>query len=193
VVDDIEAGPLPDLCVVPDREVPGKAIPVRSKAHFDLLYASFLCDRVQVGGMMWSYSGYNWRYEWLPGDGTDNIHDDVHHRAAQQRQTYLETARWDWDQLGDFVRRLKETPEDGGTMLDHTLVVGLSHFGRHHQMKRLPIVLFGNAGGQITTGRYLQVDGNHDRLLTSVAHLMGDDIPGFGDDPNCGPLGELHA
>lgn len=191
VLDDLASGPLPDQCVVPDREVPGNAIPVRGKAHFDLLYASFMCDRVQVAGMMWGYSGYHWRYQWVQNVDTDDIHDSVHHRATQERQAYINSCRWDWDQLGDFVRRLKQTPEDGGTMLDHTLVVATSHFGRHHQMTRIPMVLFGNAAGQLSTGRYLKVSGNHDRLLTSVANLMGDPLSGFGDDANCGPLAAL--
>jgi hypothetical protein len=75
-------------------------------------------------------------------------------------------------------------------MLDHTLVVGISHFGEHHDIERIPVVLAGNAGGQLRTGRFVRapVGTHNDKLLTSVAHLMGSPIPGLGDNLACGPL-----
>ena len=77
-------------------------------------------------------------------------------------------------------------------MLDSTLVVGISHFGRHHDIDRIPLVLFGNAGGALRTGRVLNVSPTtHDKALTSIAHLMGVPIRGLGDDPNCGALSGL--
>lgn len=173
----------------------GGDVPARAKAHFDLMFAAFACDRVQVGGMMWGYSGYHWRYEWVPGVSTPDIHDEVHHKASSERDTYIKACQWDWQQLGKFVQRLKDTPEGGGTMLDSTLVVAIGHFGRHHQMKKIPAVLFGNAAGQLATGRYLKLGTSvhNDQLLTSVAHLMGDPLSGFGDDQNSGPLAALHG
>lgn len=80
-------------------------------------------------------------------------------------------------------------------MLDQTVVLGTSNFGKHHQMRRIPIVLAGNANGQLETGRYIKLDNtvHNDKPLTSIAHLMGDQITGIGDDQNCGPLPELHG
>jgi hypothetical protein len=122
-----------------------------------------------------------------------SIHDEVHHLPGQRRDDYIRAARWDWQQLGAFVRRLKSTPEGSGTMLDNTLVVAVSHFGVHHDIDRIPVVLFGNAQGRLRTGRYLALPSaqTNDKLLTSVAHLMGATIPGIGDDPSCGPLARL--
>ena len=80
-------------------------------------------------------------------------------------------------------------------MLDHTLIVAVSHFGRHHSGARIPAVLIGGASGRLQTGRYVQLPQSVDNalLLTSVAHLMGHPISGFGDLPDCGPLPELVA
>jgi hypothetical protein len=83
---------------------------------------------------------------------------------------------------------LKDTPEGDGTMLDHTLVVGVSHFGHHHDIERIPVVLAGSARGRLRTGRVVRTAATNDRLLTSVAHLLDVDIAGIGDDPTCGPL-----
>lgn len=195
VLDDIAAGAnaAPDACSVPVRETGNSSVPKRGQAHFDLMFAAFACDRVQIGGMVWGYSGYHWRYEWVPGVDTADIHDDVHHRAADERDAYIKSCQWDWAELGKFVQRLKDTPEGSGTMLDNTLILAISHFGRHHKMARIPAILFGSANGQLKTGRYVKLSSsvNNDELLTSVAHLMGDPIKGIGDDPDCGPLPEL--
>ncbi|HMR75446.1 MAG TPA: DUF1552 domain-containing protein [Polyangiaceae bacterium] len=182
-------------CSLPGRETTNSYVPNRAKAHLDVMFAALACNRVQVGGMIWGYSGYSWRYEWVPGVNTDGIHDDVHHRASAERDAYIKSCQWDWNQLGQFVKRLKDTPEGTGSMLDNTVIVALSHFGKHHQMKKIPVVLFGNAAGQLKTNRYLKLGSSvhNDKLLTSVAHLMGHKISGIGDDQNCGPLSALHG
>ena len=112
---------------------------------------------------------------------------------GQRRADYITMARWDWNQLRTLLERLRATPEGNGTMLDNTVVLAISHFGVHHQMERIPAVLFGSAQGALQTGRYLQLPQreDNDKLLTSFAHLMDVDIAGIGDDPNCGPLAQL--
>ena len=177
----------------PSRQSAGlpSQIPLRSQAHFDLMYAAFSCRLVGVGAMVFGYSGYKWPYTWLPNFTLDgNVHDQVHHRAQQQRDKFIRTASWDWAQLAAFARRLDETPEDGGTMLDNTLILALSHFGQHHRITRLPVVLLGGSAHGFETGRYLRLSRSVDNgaLLTSVARWAGLDINGFGDVADSGPV-----
>ena len=181
-------------CEAPERIDPGSFLPARTEAHFDLMFAALACDRVQVGSIMQAFSGYHWRYEWVSGVSIPNsVHDEVHHRADRQHDAYVATGAWDWNQLSAFVQRLKSTPEGNGTLLDNTIVLAISHFGDHHYGHHIPAILFGNAQGQLRTGRYLELPESveNDRLLTSVAHLMGLPIAGIGNDPNCGPLTAL--
>lgn len=181
-------------CEVPPVPSPDFSITSRAQAHMDLAFASLACDRAGVIGMLWGSSGYHWRYEWAGvGNVNDSGHDEVHHLAGSRRDDYIKMARWDWNELRRFVERLKNTPEGTGTMLDNTVVLAISHFGQHHQMQRIPAVLFGNAQGALQTGRYLQLPQpeDNDKLLTSFAHLMDVDIAGIGDDPSCGPLTSL--
>jgi hypothetical protein len=168
-------------------------MPARAEAHLDTIFSAFLCDRAQVAGLVWGMSGYHWLYDWAGVQVDASIHDEVHHLPGNREADYIRAQRWDWEQLGKFVQRLKSIPEGQGTMLDNTLVVGISHFGVHHHIDRIPVVLFGNAMGRLQTGRIVKAPPGtyHDRLLTSVAHLMGLPIAGFGDDPNCGPLAQL--
>lgn len=191
---DLEQTELPLACEVPPQPAVDFSIVNRAQAHLDLAFASLACDRASVVGMLWGFSGYHWRYEWA---GVTNVadsgHDEVHHLPGPRRDDYVKMARWDWNQLKTLLDRLAATPEGSGTMLDNTVVLAISHFGIHHQMERIPAVLFGNAQGALQTGRYLQLPErqNNDKLLTSFAHLMDVEVAGIGDDPNCGPLAQL--
>ncbi len=189
---DLDAVPPPLICGVPGR-AGANAMTARAAAHLDLVYSAFACDRVQVAGLVWGSSGYHWPYDWAGVQVQGSIHDEVHHLPGERRDDYIRAARWDWEQLGNFVQRLKNTSEGSGTMLDNTLVVALSHFGVHHDVRSIPVVLFGNAMGRLRTGRAIRLPSTqfNDKVLTSVAHLMGANITGLGDDPNCGPLVEL--
>jgi hypothetical protein len=176
-------------CTVPGRPTNDFNIPHRYTAHFDIMYAAFCCNRAQVGSMVWGGSGFGWPYDWI-GKNVSDLHNDVHHRAQEERQLYMECARDDWKRLGDFVLRLRNTPEGDGNMLDNTIVLGVSHFSHHHDIRRLPVVLFGSPKGGLRTGRYLKFNEHihNDKVLTSVAQLMGLSVNGFGDDQNCGPV-----
>lgn len=181
-------------CVVPPVPSSDFAIASRAQAHMDLAFASLACDRAGMIGMLWGYSGYHWRYEWAGvGNVLDSGHDEVHHLPGIRRDDYVRMARWDWNELRKLVERLAATPEGTGTMLDNTVVLAISHFGQHHQLQRIPAVLFGSAQGMLATGRYVKLPqpAYNDQLLTSFAHLMDVELDGIGDDPSCGPLPQL--
>lgn len=194
VTRDLEETEIPLACEVPAVPDGNPSIVSRAQAHLDLAFASLACDRAGVVGMLWGRSGQHWKYEWAGVTGVaDSGHDEVHHLPGPRRDDYVKMARWDWNQLKTLLDRLATTPEGSGTMLDNTVVLAISHFGVHHQMERIPAVLFGNAQGALQTGRYIKLPQreHNDKLLTSFAHLMDVDITGIGDDPNCGPLTQL--
>jgi hypothetical protein len=181
------------LCQVPGRPRDESYIPTRSQAHLDVMFAAFACDRIRVGSALWGGSGVGgteWNYVWLPNTDIPDLHNDVHHNAGARRDDYIKCAAWDWSVLAKFVERLRNTPDGDGSMLDSTLVLSLSMFSRHHHIDRLPIVLFGSQKYGLRTDRYLKLPStiHNDKVLTSVAQLMGANVNGIGDDLNCGPV-----
>jgi hypothetical protein len=189
VANDLAAQPRLATCSVPNRPANTFDIFYRFTAHFETMFAAFACNRAQVGAMVWGGSGFSFRYDWIGKNITD-LHNDVHHNEVNARQEYIDCARDDWKQLGLFVKRLCDTREGDGYMIDNTIVLGISHFSYHHDIRRLPVVLFGSPKGGLRTNRYLKFN-NHihnDKVLTSVAQLMGVNVNGFGDDQNCGPV-----
>ena len=188
--DPVAAPEVAPQCTLPEREQ-SNLIPVRSRAHFDLIYAAFVCDRVRMANLIFGYSSPQWLYEWINLGLSSNIHDAVYHNRNTERSRHIQATRWNWNELARFLRQLKQTPEGSGNMLDNTLVFGTSHFGMHHRLERIPIVFFGSAQGRLRTGRFIRLSGsNHTnaRALCSLGRLCGLDINGIGDEPQSGPI-----
>jgi hypothetical protein len=59
--------------------------------------------------------------------------------------------------FGDFVEKLRTTPDGDGSLLDHSLVMYGSGMGNgdQHDQRRIPIMLAGAAGGRLKGGRHI--------------------------------------
>lgn len=78
--------------------------------------------------------------------------------------------------FGDFLSTLAETPETGGSLLDHTQVLYGSCLGNanSHSNRNLPLIL---AGGGFKHGRHLAFDENNN---TPTANLFVTMLQGLG-------------
>jgi hypothetical protein len=88
--------------------------------------------------------------------------------------------------------------------LDNTQVLLCTELGDSnlHDHARVPFVLAGGAGGQLSTGRYLDYRGRgkdggnetHTKLLVSMAQAMGVSVDSFGyTGHGTGPLEGLYG
>ena len=85
-----------------------------------------------------------------------------------------------------FLKRLKETPDGDGTMLDNALVIYGSPMGNpnQHNHKRVPFLVAGHAGGAIKGGVHLKAANGTplSNVMLSLLHTLGlDDLQSFGD------------
>lgn len=85
--------------------------------------------------------------------------------------------------FNEFLTRLKETPEDGGNLLDATAVLFGSNLGNasSHDWRNLPIIV---AGGGYRHGSYVAHDPKDNtplsNLFVPIAQRMGVEIESFG-------------
>jgi len=64
---------------------------------------------------------------------------------------------WQSEQVAKLLDTLRAIPEDGGTMLDNTLVVYVSELSHgSHGTEHYPIMLFGGLAGAVRPGRYIK-------------------------------------
>src|SRR6188472_2505103 len=85
--------------------------------------------------------------------------------------------------LRDFLKLLKATKEDGGTLLDHTTVFFSSNLAdaSTHGVKNMPVLL---AGGGFKHGRHLAFDPKNNpplcNLYVSILQRLGLGVDKFG-------------
>jgi hypothetical protein len=101
---------------------------------------------------------------------------------------------WQSEQVARVLDILRAIPEDGGSLLDNTLVVYVSELSHgSHGTEHYPIMLFGGFAGAVTPGRYIKYAQNnpnpwhrnysnewtgtpHSKLLVSILQGFGMDI-----------------
>lgn len=188
----IDTGP---SCVVP--EMPPRIhpalmanFPTIMRLQTDLLVLALRCDRTRIATFQWGSQVSVGELPWL---GISRPHHPITHDAAagaggtiselarQSRALVTVIDTWFATQFAYLLDQLRAIPEDGGTMLDHTLVLWANEMsnGWEHSPNDLKWIVAGNLGGSVRSGRYLRLDPAarrpHNDLLVTLANLM--DVP----------------
>jgi hypothetical protein len=153
--------------------------PVVMDSMISLMAASLSCGLTQFASMQYRVGendgGY--LYDWL---GINSLeHHLMTHEPDSNATSKADLSKiytWYSEMFATFLDKLDAVPEGNGTMLDNSIVVWGSELGKgnSHSFDKVPFVVAGGAGGKLTGGRYLQFDDvEHNRLLVSVAQLMG--------------------
>lgn len=186
-----------DRASLPDIDVPyGRVEAFREHARlmFDLMVVGFQTETTRVATLMLDNAGGNRQYKEV---GVNDAHHGLsHHRNKEESVDKLRKIdHYLVEQFAYFVEKLKATPDGDGTLLDNSMVLygsGLGD-GNRHTHHDLPVVLAGNAAGQIQTGRYLKTDQETPmaNLYMSMLDAMGTPVDSFGD--STGQLTNLTA
>jgi hypothetical protein len=111
-----------------------------------------------------------------PQIGVPESHHIVSHHGnvPDTIRKYAKINAYHLSLFGDFVEKLRTTPDGNGSLLDHSLVMYGSGMGNgdQHDQRRIPIVLAGAAGGRLKGGRHIAVPD-----MTPLANL----IAGLGE------------
>ncbi len=146
--------------------VPPAGIPEKISEHMDLMYdmllLAFQTDTTRVSTLMLAVDGSNRSF---PEIGVKEGHHHLSHHQNDEDmvEKIRRIDRFHVERFARFVRRLAETPEGEGTLLDNTLVLlggGISD-GNKHNHEDLPIVVAGRGGvraggGAVETGRVVR-------------------------------------
>ncbi len=191
------------------------------KLHGDLIAATFACDLTRVVVLTVAGSGGASRMPpmgLLPTNDMGDWHGVSHtigkgNQDLEGRDGLAAIDKWYSDKLAVMLDSLKSIPEPtGGTLLANSLVMATNEYGPNgdvpplglvgsnnsHMCKLMPILLFGQAGGALKTGRWvvtpmvnaMQAEGHHmNRLYVSILNALGIPDQQFGDPKaDQGPL-----
>ena len=169
--------------------------PALTTAQIELAITALACDMTRVVSLQMSHTVGPPVFTWL---GVNDGHHSLSHTADSNTagvQDYVACERWFAEQFATVLQKLKDTPdpENGGSLLDSTLVVWAQELGdgRMHTCTDVPFILAGSDAFQ--KGRFLQLGSvYHSHLLVSIAQSFGVGIDTFGDPASgTGGLGEL--
>jgi len=151
---------------------------------YDLMVLAFQNDSTRVASFIMAHDGSNRAY---PNLGiSDGHHDLSHHGNDEEKKTKIaKINRFHMEQFAYFIRRLKETREGEGALLDQSMIVygsGIAD-GNAHAHHDLPVLLCGRGGGTIQSGRHVRVDKNTpmSNLFLEMMDRMGVHETRFGD------------
>jgi hypothetical protein len=156
-----------------------------AKLMFDLLALAWAADLTRVGTLMIAKEVSNAVY---PASGINEpFHNLSHHsevpanieRYARLNAYHTSTT------LAYFLGKLRDTPDGGGTLLDHSLVLygsGMSNSNQHDH-DPLPAVLAGSASGVLAGGRHVRAGTGTPfaNLLVALLDKLGVEAESFGD------------
>ena len=158
--------PLPDL----DRPM---GVPTQYADHaklmFDLQLLAFQGDITRVISFQLAREASTRTY---PEIGVPEAHHPTTHHGnnPDKLEKVAKINRFHVSLFADFLKRMKDTPEGNGTLLDHSLYMYGSGMGDpdKHDHTNLPLVIAGGAAGQMRGGRHLRYD---DPMPLSNVHL----------------------
>lgn len=172
---------------VPDYPRP-PGVPKEMSDHcrlmMDMIALAFQTDSTRILSFMFTNAGSNRGYAEL--GVSEGHHDCSHHGKSDTKQQKIATInRFHIQQYAYLLDRLSQIREADGTLLDNSMVVygsGISDGDRHNH-DNLPILLAGNGGGRITSGRHIRYPNKTPlcNLYLWMLQQMGVRTSNFGD------------
>ncbi len=120
------------------------------------------------------------------GLGVDKQGHNLGHMPQPGNDIWVKIRQYNSRMLVKLVESLESMPEDGGTMMDHTLIVYTSNNAdkQHTNGQNWPFMLIGNPGGAIKTGQFTQLDGKRpiNAMYATLLHAAGAPCDRFNMD-----------
>jgi Protein of unknown function (DUF1552) len=154
------------------------------KLMFDLQVLAFQSDTTRVFAFKLGRDASNRVY---PDSGVPTaFHSASHHQEREDRITqFAKINRYHVSMIPHLLKKLQETPDGDGNLLDNSLVLYGSPMGDSnvHNHKRCPLFLAGHAGGKIKGGMHIKAAERTPmaNAMVSVANALGLGMSSFGD------------
>jgi len=165
---------------VPDLDLP-PGIPEQFdehiRLHWDMVATAFKADITRVVTLLGArdLTGRVYPFpksELFPDGGTSvSFHGGSHHQDdAVQIRRYATLNRYHVSTMAYLAKKLKETPDGDGTLLDRSLILYGSNMGNSNQHQHFDVahLLVGGADGQLKGNRHLK----YDRKTVTTGNLL---------------------
>ncbi len=172
----------------PNVDTP-EGIPTSHAEHMQLMYdmmiLAFQTDSTRVATMLLAHDGSNRSFQEI--GVVEGHHDLSHHQDKQDRIDKVALIdRWYVEQFAKFLERLDAVEDfDGKSLLHNSMIlIGSGNAdGNRHSHTDVPLILAGQGGGDLCTGRYVSHGSKPlTNLFLGMANQLGiHDLDRFGD------------
>ena len=152
------------------------------RLHYDLQVLAFQGDITRVSSLMYARDVSLRSY---PESGVRTVNHSASHHGEDPKR------RLDWAKINQyhtkclayFLRKLKDTPDGEGSLLDHSLVMWGSNMGNANQHSHVNVgyLLAGGASGAHKAKLNVNAKGPTANVLLTALHIMGIDKESVGD------------
>lgn len=158
---------------------------------YDLMHLAFQGDISRVFTFLLGHEASTRSYAHI---GVPEAHHSMSHHGndPENMEKYAKIAMYHVVKLGEFFRKLQNTPDGDGNMLDHSLFYfgsGMSN-GNQHDRNAPPALLVGGAHGRMQGNRHIKADKANDEpvanLLVGMAQVAGAEVEQLG--PSTGKI-----
>jgi hypothetical protein len=151
---------------------------------FDLVALAYQADLTRVASYIMAAEGTNRTYNHI--GIPDSFHPVSHHANDLTRiEKLAKIQTWHLEQFAGFVKKMAETPDGQGSLLDHSIFMYGSNMSNSdlHNNDPLPSVVLGKGAGKIKGGQHLHYpqDTPHANLLLTLLQRAGVPVDSFGN------------
>jgi hypothetical protein len=165
-----------------------RGIPERFDEHVRLMYElQWLAFRADVTRVSTFMLGRELNFRTYPEIGVTEGHHGLSHHGDRPEQIdkYSKVGVYQAELFASFLKKLQETPEGDGSLLDHSLFLygaGLSNPNTHAHTD-LPLLVIGGGAGRLEGGRHLAFPGQTPmtNLLLNLLDKVGVHTETLGD------------
>jgi hypothetical protein len=123
------------------------------RVMYDLLALAYQADLTRIGTYVTVAEGTNRTYPHL--NISDGFHPVSHHSNYPDRIAKLvQIQKWHMQMFGEFLKKMAETPDGQGSLLDHSIFMYGSNMSNSDQHSNYPVpnVIVGGANGKLKQG-----------------------------------------
>jgi hypothetical protein len=152
------------------------------KVNYDLMALAYQADLTRVFTFLLGHEASTRSYAHI---GVPEAHHSISHHAndPEKLDKYAKIALYHLVRIGEFLDKLKATPDGDGTVFDRTLLYfgsGMSN-GNAHDRNNPPALLVGGANGRMKGDRHLVMNKEPvANLLVGIAQAGGSDLQQLG-------------
>ena len=131
--------------------------PEQQAIMFDMIALAFQANLTRIATMMMAAEVSNMTYNFI--GVPDGFHPVSHHQGDPTKiEKLIKIQTYHSEKLAAFLKRLSDTPDGEGSMLDHTIVLygsNMSNSNAHDQYP-LPTAILGGGCGRLRGGQHLR-------------------------------------